>query len=445
MAVSARPLTNGVAYSASDMASPVYMQGNYVIPGYLEELLVETSATNGKVKVNTGAAIDYFHLYINDADLELSIGAAANNRIDRIVLRTVDANRTVRAIVIAGVAAANPAPPAIVAETDLPLAWIWVPSGFNPAANTIAIADVHDDRTFKRLGVETRVIGTAYKNDGSLENMMHNSEFIAYSGLAAGNVAPEGWRLTGAPPASILGAAKLTSQIRGRSIRIQGGVGQGMTTQIKAEPGVYTIKGSLNITTGSVRVQVNGVNYDFKRTGAITEFVIRTTPDSVVYEIIIYITANTAGSDFYVGQLMIVQGYVPGHFRNKHETIWLDYPLTDAAWAATAKSTGTTLIDMVASFGPMLTAATPIRGLIVRLDGNDSGSALNFGSMSITSVIAADALSTVLVTGQDNDVVRSATGFVPMIGGQGTTFNVTVNASGAATFDATIQVLGIIT
>lgn len=442
MAVFATPLAEGVSYDAVYMNSPIYMMGGFVIPGYLEELKVEASATVGKVKVNTGAAIAHFSLYLNDADLELSIDAAANNRIDLIVLRSSDPNQTVRATVIKGTAAANPAPPAYVAEQDLPLAWIWVPSGFNPAANTINTEDVHDSRTFKRLGVETAITGTSYYGDGSLENLMYNSEFLVYSGVAVG-AAPEGWRIAAAGGTISSGGAPLTPQARGQAINITGNAGQGMQTQVRVTPGLYTIKGVLNVAGGTARIAVDGVNYDFKRTGADTEFLIRHYETG--NEITIEALSNSAGANFDLGQIMVVQGYVPGHLRQKHEVIMLDYPLTDAAWTATAKSTGTTVIDLAASFGSVM--GQLIRGLILRLGGRDSGSlaaATGACHMCVTSTVAGTTLSRLELAGQPDNKYRDVIAFAPMVGGFGKTFSIDVVATGAGTFDATIEIIGMV-
>ncbi len=416
--------------------SPIYMMGNYVIPDYLNELEVTTTATLGKTKVKTGAAITYFKFYINDAEVELSHDAAANNRIDRIVLRN-DGINTVRLTVVKGVVGAVPNFPAITAEADLELAWVWIPSGFNPAADTIPAANIHDVRPFKMNGPTA----------GINENLMPNSEFIAYSQLAAGNVAPERWRLSGVPPTSILGTTLLNNQIRGRAINIQAGAGNGMLTQVRVGTGIHTIKGCLSVTSGAARIVVDATTIqDFYPvgTGFSGEFLFR---KNLSGEVALQVIANPSGAaDFTIGQLMIVPNYVPGHFRNKHEIILLDTALTDAAWTATAKSTGVTTINMAASFGAMLVAATPIRGLIVRLRGNDSGSAGGAcGIRTLSTATSTDIISRLNLDGVPNDDMRDVVAYAPMQNGMGTQFYLGVLATGVNTLDATVEILGIVT
>lgn len=418
-----------------NFTTPVFQMGNYVIPEYLNELEVTNTATLGKTKVKTGAAISNYKFYINDAEVELSHDAAANNRIDRIVLRN-DGINTVRLTVVKGVVGATPAFPAITAELDLELAWVWIPSGFNPAADTIPIENIHDVRTFKMNGPAAFVT----------ENLMPNSEFIAYSQLTTGNIAPERWRLTAGAPTSILGVTLLSNQIRGRAIRIQANAGNGMQTQIPTGNMLYTVKGCLSVTAGTARITINGVSQDFRPVGAgfSGSFLFRTVEAGS--EISISVTANAAASDFTVGQFMVVPGYVPGHFRNKHEIIWLDYALTDASWVATAKSTGVTTINMAASFGAMLNTATPIRGLILRLRGNDSGSVgAACGIRTLSTVTATDIISRLNLDGEGNDDLRDVVAYTPMQNGMGTQFYLGVLATGVNTLDATVEIIGIVT
>ena len=459
VALSDNEVFNLYTYTAAMFSRFLYYIGDFVIPTkYTKSLAtldfndsdplkvwVDGAVPDGIVRVTAGKAVVKGILYELDADTTLPITAAANNRIDRIVLRYSESAKTVRLTVVAGAVAANPSPPTIAA-TDLPLAWVWVPSGFNPAADAISPFDVHDERIFWPTGEES--------TQNSSQNLLYNSEFIAYSQPAAGNVAPEGWRLTAAAPASVLGASLLTNQPRGRSIRIQGDDGEGITTQFKTPTNkMYTLRGVVNVTSGTAKISHSSTVTIIRRTGVNQEFIIRVnrrdtdavpTPE----ETILTITGGSVGSDFNVGPLIFSQGFVPGYYRHKHELIMLDTALTDAAWAATAKSTGVTLLDLTASFGNTLTADTPIRGLILRLRGNDSASAGTACEMYTTADpadAAANRLSYLRLEGVPNDKIRDVSAFVPMVGGMGTTFYVGVIATGVGTLDATVEILGLIT
>lgn len=434
-------LQDGVAYNA-DIPGKLYRaMGSFVIPEYLGELLITTSANPGKVTVSSGASIHYAGLYTNSEALELSIDAAVNNRIDLIILKYDSGSTEIYATVRKGTEAAIPGPPSIPSTMiEERLAWVWVPAGFNPAVNTIPATDIHDLRQFRQLGISK----SPHLSAGSLDNLMHNSEFIGYSDYSSGNSAPEGWRVTAAPPTSITGVNSIGFASRGRSVRIVGNAGEGMQTQIRVENGMYTLYTVLKFDAagGTARFTVNGVSYDiFNQTGT-QEVIIRTLVTN--NEITISITSNAAASAFFISQLSIYQGYVVISPYPKHEIIYFNNPLTDASWTATAKSTGVTVIDLKTSFGSVLLSGTNIRGVLMRFQGNDSGSLANPTYMEATSTVAGEYVSRLILTSHPNDKPRSCFAVAPMVGGMGTTFSITVAASGAGTFDATIEILGII-
>lgn len=447
-------------YDASEFTSIFAAYGNAVIPEYLNELEV-TSATPtlGAINVNTGAALVFGTLYENTASVAVAITAAVNNRIDRIVLRNSAAGETTRITKIIGAEAANPSPPALTA-VDFPLAWVWIPAGYNPATTAIVASDVHDERLFGKIGLQDY-----WYND---ENIMYNSEFFGYSGAAAGTLPPDGWLLTGVPSTAI-GNAALTNfpnQVRGQTVRIRSNAGAGMQINIHDIEGfstyslwspanrVITIKGMVRLTTGAVRIAVTttgfggtAVTQDFYRTGVTQEYLIRVkVGNSAGNNININITSLAANSDIYIGQIIACLGYIPGNFRPKHELVWFDNDVLDASWNATAKSTAVTTINAAASFGAVIPPY--FRGLIARIRGNDSGSAGATAKMVVyhtdgSATLPAGEVNCDSVT---NDVIRESIAFIPNKQNDANApFKASVTATGALTFDATIQPIGIIT
>lgn len=450
-------------FDESEFILPLSAYGDCVIPEYLNELEL-TSATPalGSVLINTGGALVLGCIYENTASVSVAItSSAGNNRIDAIVLRRSAANNTVRITKIIGVEGAIPALPALTAD-DFLLGWVWIPSGFNAATTAVASTDVHDGRLFSQLGT----LDTAYCN----ENIMHNSEFFGYSGGAAGNLPPDGWSLVGAPTA-INNAALMAGAgypIRGQTVRIRANSGIGMQTILHDVEGVasssyytatnktITFKFMFTIATGPVRVTITttgaggtSLTTDFYRNSGISYYLMRVKAGNTsgANTVTISITSHVANGDFYVGQILACVGYVPGNYRPKHELVWFDNDVLDAAWNATAKSTGTTTVNVAASFGGVIPPY--FRGLICRLRGNDSGSAAGAAYMM---VYHADGSATYpsgivdLSSLSPNDIVRESIAFIPNRQGDANApFIANVTATGAGTFDATIQPIGIVT
>lgn len=452
MSQSARPFDDSLGdasgqspYDDSALSAYLLTFGNFVIPetstSQFAPLAVSSAGAGvGEIRISAGKAWVNGVLYISDALVTKTLDAAVNNRIDRVVLRyTAGATQTVRIAIIKGAEAANPSPPNIL-SSDMAVAQVWVPAGFNPAADTVDGSFIYDERVFFPTGEHENLHGSI--------NLMPNSEFLAVSNVSG--VWPVGWRTYGAAPTAITPSAPLTNQPRGRSIRIQTAAnGRGMQTILRVGVGYYTLRGTLKITSGTagVYVYLAGSTYaslkTFNRTGANTEYIIRFYSDRQ-QDLTVALISNTG--DVYFGQVLLTRGFRPGFYRHEHETIMLDNALTDASWTATAKSTSSTLIDLSASFGSLFSATSPIRGVILRLKGNDSGSGggADIAKMS-TSLDGTNALSILRLGRVTNDKIRDVIGFAPMVGGLGYTFYLDVVATGAGTFDATVEIIGIIT
>lgn len=124
-----------------------------VAPGWeaTDEFLT-TDIGGGDVSVGTGAAVVDGKWYENDAAVTVNIPtpAAGNERIDRIVARTVWANFTVRITRIVGTAAAIPVAPAITqtsgATYDIPLYQVRITDG--------GVITLTDERVFAGAQVD---------------------------------------------------------------------------------------------------------------------------------------------------------------------------------------------------------------------------------------------------------------------------------------------------
>lgn len=372
----------------------------FIIPEYGNECKVVSAgaAPRGSVFVYSGAALVEGYLYTNDntVTVTLDANAAGNPRIDAIVLQQ-QIGQIIRADKITGTAAVNPSFPTI--GSDCPVAYIWVPAGFNPATSIIQAVHIWDARPFKHIGPTAHYY--------TKKDWMPNGEFMAYSGRTVGAVPPEFWRADAVtPPSSITSSVAITghNSARGAQIRIQtaGAGGDIYATflpptfyrdtiykdlmctwkfQVRIDAGT-SVRFSLyrrNINTGAV---VALEQIDVFRTGEMVagnfvEFVIRdfinvyTVSEQTAIELKIEGGSN---ADFYLAQMLFVDGYVPGGWRPKQEILFYDYDVTDAAWALTAYSTGLQTINFAALFN----APTVLRnthGVIGKTKCRDSGSA----------------------------------------------------------------------
>jgi hypothetical protein len=188
----------------------------------------------------------------------------------------------------------------------------------------------------------------------------------------------------------------------------------------------------------------------------ITEFIMRVRVDplsTTQNALRIRILSDNAATDGYIADMAVIPGYVAGTKETvrKSELIWLDTPYTDAAWAATAKSSGSTTISLSASFGPYVPKG--VRGLVLRIRCRDSGSAAaavaDGASVKVISYRGAAFLTytgIVSCTGKPNDDWESGVVMVAIDPNDGNgQFVVNVVATGAGTLDVTIEIIGIIT
>ena len=435
----------------------------FLLPNYWDSLEVITAdPVVGAVYVKSGAAFltgisaaGPGNFYTNDAQVTVAItSSAGSNRIDRIVLRAA------RITKIIGVEGATPAMPALTAG-DIPLAWIYIPTGYNAATTIIQPYYIHDERMFSISGGEP----VDFKND---MNIMHNYEFMMFSRGGLTNTPPEMWKITAgaptacAPTTAIFTSRNFPSRCNGVVLTCNATAGITTTVPLPSYGGTYTIRfcwkattaTSFNVVissrvlagaaTSTKTITLNRISGD-----PITDEIIRYTADSTSDALDITIISTGAAAGISVSPIMITQGLSTTYnFPRKSEILTTDRVLQDAFWTATAKSTGNTVINLNSSFGGNIRRGTI--AVIARLTANDSGSAGAAASLTLGPSTGTYAVTTSLVTANvtnlPNDFVRSAVGYVPI------TYNALAvpvyaqyAASGPGTLDATVEIIGIIT
>lgn len=415
----------------------------YVLPGYLNNLkITQNSPAAMSVIVQSGGAFVRGFGYVSDASEVLTIAAAhaTNPRLDRVVLQITFAIAEVRLAVVTGTAAATPALPALTQDAttyEVDIAHVWV-----PAASTTVLNREIDDRRLFRPNIQAMLLGVG------AQNLIRNSEFF---GLDDDDW-PEYWE-QGDTPSNLAGTrvARPAQQERGFAYQYDSG-GNGLISQkfpVKAST-MYAVKLLMKVDAGQVgRVLIASdsaapgtIDHYVRRTGSWLEIYAYYLTEADATQITLTIGRQT-GAPVTLGQTMVIEGYLPGPFRAFHERIMLNDAISDANWTATAKSTGTTVIDLDTDFGANVPQG--VRNVLLYVEINDSGSAAGVCSLEIRTKNpsgggAGSPLGMIYLQGVTNDVKRAdqiAVGFDDR-----RVFQVLVTATGALTLDATIFIVG---
>jgi hypothetical protein len=164
------------------------------------DVKVTGDSSGMNVKVAAGYAIVRGHAYSNDAVVTLTIGtAAANPRIDVVVLRLNPTANSITLAVVAGTPAATPTVPSLTQSDidtyELPLAYVAV----GASVSTIAAGNVTDVRSFLgtqfgRWTTSTRpaspVIGTSgFNTTSGAPELWNGSSWLSFNdGITAANI-----------------------------------------------------------------------------------------------------------------------------------------------------------------------------------------------------------------------------------------------------------------
>lgn len=440
---------NELAAAFSSAFGSDYANG-FVVPRVGGNLAVtETGPASAGVSVAAGEAWVKGWRYVSDAAETLAIApnASGNPRIDRVVLRISWVAQTVRLAVIQGADAAVPALPGFTqvygTTWEIPLAYIWVANGFA----TIGDEDIHEERVFLSTALEMAfAIGQ--------QNLIVNSEFMAFGHLSNGAITrkiPDYWKAVGGGATNVA-ATRPAQMSRGRAWQTTAAVaGDGMEQLFPVKASTqYAIKVLTYVTAGDVGQVVvttdsaapGTVTRNVRRTGAWIEETILYTTEADATLMSVRLLAVTAGDIIQYGQCIAQEGFVPGPFRQFHELLIFDNPVTDASWDGDAKSDGSTTVELAVSFGGYILEGT--RSLYVQVKARDSGSGAGACSIAVSN-INTRSLVTLWLQGVPNDIYREVFGFVMLQPETGffRRIQIAVDATGAATLDATVQICGI--
>lgn len=331
-----------------------------VVPDYDNELEVTAkSPVSMNVAVDSGVMFIRGKMYENTTSNDLAIGANAsgNPRIDRVIIRISFAAQTIRMAILAGTPGVAPALPTLTQNAvtyEVPIAYIWVPNG----AASIPDTDIHDERTFSCSAGNVGDVIEAV-------NLIQNSEFMAFSQLSGGATTnpPDSWDLTGTP-SDIDEDTAPSQMIRSRSVAITSDAaneGIEQTFLVKASTS-YAIKLLTYVTAGDVGSIV--VTTDAGTPGTITRYTRReaTWVEELIYytteadatEMTVQLLCLSSGDIIKYGQVLVLEGHIPGPFRPVAEQIYFTEPITDTSWDGDSKSTGTTTIDLDADFQSLI-------------------------------------------------------------------------------------------
>lgn len=415
----------------------------YVVPGYGNNLKISANSPAAmNVIVKSGAAFFRGRIYENTADVTLTITAAdgSNPRIDRIVLRHDVAAQTITLAVLAGTPAATPSLPALTQNAttyELEIAYVWVAA----LAASISDAEVHDMRQFM-------ITPELMYKSLSQQNLIINSEFMAFSA----NQKPDAWTL--ASTATWASATKPAAMSRGRAVQITAtAANAGMTQQfpVKAST-LYSFRVLLNVTAGDVgRIQIttnsaspDTITRSVRRTGSFIEETIYYTTESDASLMTVSLLATNNTDVVQYGQALLIEGYTPGPFREFRELIMFDNTINTTGWIlGNSLSSGNTTFDLSTAYSGRILRGT--RAVVLTIEGNDSGSAASTNTRIQVQVdTGANAIwGTARVDGLPNDRVRSHQVVAALRGSNNLQFVISIDASGAGTFDAAVRAQGI--
>lgn len=434
------------------------VDAGYIVPGYKDDLAVASAGiTAHSVVVKTGAACVNYALYTLDKDVTIPIERAAANmyRRDSLILRINNNLQEVRLAVLKGGENANknlvvvPTLTRSAAIYEVEIARIFVDGN----STYIDPSFVLDKRKF------IYNIFDKMQYDGGGRNLLRNSEWMAVSGAGIAGGVPDEWRQVESFTPALITAGSGGSGRSDLALTLSAG---SVAQWVDVSGHTFTLKYNSTFLSFDTTLMIKG----FRKTGDESSMrgysrshtndtgdqqLTVTFPEDDIEKL--YIEINPYSNAGSIPQVLLVPGYHPGGQRPVSEVVMFSRAATDASWTATAKSTGTTVIDFTATFGQIVKQFT--ESVILRIRGRDSGSAAAASCYLRVLDNQAFLNNTVYghleISGTPNDVWKELTVVVPVIrnfhDGSGTSIpslRLDIVATGAATFDATVEVVGII-
>ncbi len=454
-----------------------------VLPAYLEDLEVKVFGSDAynAVIIKPGAALVKDYLYVNDEDVIFTVPAptegefkavsTSDRRYDSIILRIIYATQTIRVAYLEGVPASNPVLPTLI-QTDeiyeVYLAHIYVDKLIYVATDS-KVVDLR------------RFISTNQNDYATLSQNLHkNSEFLAFSyGAASGYTQPpENWDLEGTITfnATVAGVRPATrgNQYYIEVTSVNANSSNYAYTKVSIPKGTRTftlLSTGYTDTTGAIGVlNISGIGSTGIETtktftmGFVGNSTFNTsttywktfTFDETDIEYLIvklYVESSTGVANVKVrlGSLVVTPGYHPGTIRKIHETLLFERGLTDTSWDGDAKSSGSTTITLGFAGSFQGGIYEGVSAVICRVKARDSASAASatpyvelrdlnnivYGRLHL-NYVPNDYYRETVITVPVNRNTITRTSNVP-------SFIITVAATGAATCDVTVEIIGVIT
>lgn len=441
----------------------------YIVPGYLDDLLIEPVAGSSysSVIVRPGVVVFMNYVYVNDEDLYFNIDPLTSYptttyfRYDSIVLRLDRLAQTVTLEKLVGIESATfpPTAPTLTQTTnevyELEVARVLV----NSTAFIIEHADLQNKSRY--LPIITRSILPP-------ENLIRNHDFMAKSSVGL-TLWPDSWSNVGVSGAESAVALPVLPQKRGYmwslvNISTADYVYQRAPLPLATTGGanMLTYEGLFYLVNTTVEVRVGfqfldkddqympgkDIELGFKGAGAHIQRKTFRVPDgatSVFFRI--YPTGTT--NSFYIGKQYLASGYATGGFRADNYPQSYYYQPRDTSWDGDAKSTGTTAINFVTTFGGDVPYGA--KGVIFEVAARDSGSAASSPFISVYNYSGSSFIGVLYLDGLPNDYVisRQFTTYIdePYSTARTVANGITLNytASGAGTLDIWVKIVGVIT
>jgi hypothetical protein len=346
----------------------------YVVPGYLDSLQVEAGGTSG-VFVRPGAAVVNNYLYVSDANEPLTIEPGTDPRCDAIVLRWIEADRTIRLAVVKGPANGYPTLTQTNTLWEVALAYVML--------STATDIDIQPEDMWDRREFLKNPTSNDYQETPPV--ILRNSEFIAYTDSPTSPA--EYWTSDG--------SAVVASGVLYRSYYHWRGVAQGVRNgyvyqdvditgrdnrPYTLSSGVYgqTHGGTNPYFNGWVEVEAydagNVLLKSFKQgAGPIQS----STPSVLGYawqdRFTFHVPSGTtklrvkligsAAIMAYFHYVQLCEGFFAPLSREFHEILMFDTAVTDTSWDSDSKGAGSTTIDFTTDFGGLIPQG--VRGVIM--------------------------------------------------------------------------------